>query len=88
METRTKKGNANKMYCIVLHSTSQYQRILQRSREIEIKGYWMHLLTPEYPTFQEMTVKIQLRAFGDASIHGVCATVNAVVTEAFGVSQC
>ena len=30
---------------------------------------------------------IKLRAFGDASIHGVCAAVSAVVTQASGVTR-
>ena len=73
------------LYCIRRPSTREYCKGVEKLRS---RATGCHLLTPEYPTFQEMTVKIQLRAFGDASIHGVCATVNAVVTEAFGVSQC
>ena len=39
------------------------------------------------PTYQETIDGIQLHAFGDASGHGVCATVYAVVAQASGVSR-
>ena len=38
-------------------------------------------------TFQETIEEIQLHSFGNASIHGVCATVYAVVKQAIGFSQ-
>ena len=44
-------------------------------------------LVRSIPAFQETIEEIQLHAFGDASIHGVCAGVYAVVTQASGVSQ-
>ena len=37
--------------------------------------------------YQEPIDNIKLHAFGDASIHGVCAAVYAVVTQASGVTQ-
>jgi len=39
------------------------------------------------PIYQEPIHEIQLHAFGDASGHGVCAAVYAVVSQASGISQ-